>query len=74
MNDLGPVLQRDLLNPSTTVGAAFLGLVFLGLAIGLMTLVLRDAESHEIIVPNGVMMSSVVIRISERKGESGPNR
>lgn len=49
MSPLLNVLQRDLLNPATLLGAAFYGLVFLGIAMILGRLVRRFSrrvESH----------------------------
>ncbi len=48
MSQLFDALQRDLLNPNTASGAAFFGLVFLGIAVVLVILIRRIAKHAEL--------------------------
>jgi len=65
MNQLFTVLQRDLLNPATLLGAAFYGLVFLVISMVVVRLVgrfSRRMESHFTDV-TGIAFASAFVKV-----------
>ena len=61
-----PIREGDMIDMNSPKGmiTARVEMISLGFTV------LRDADAHEVIVPNSVMMSSIVIRIGRKKQTS----